>query len=157
MEEYAYVRRSLERLGVGTADVDDACQELWLKVRARFDEYDPEKPLRPWLFAFAARVAANERRLARHHRETSTRSEPRASGPDPERLTERAEQRALLLRALSSLDARKREILVLCDLDGVATSVAADTLGIPLNTVYSRLREGRSDLRRALTQIGGGS
>lgn len=153
--EYAYVRRSLERLGVGAADVEDACQEVWLRVHDKLGDYDPKKAIRPWLFAFAARVASNERRLARHHRETSIEGEFSSSRLDPERLADRAEQRQILLVALSEVEARKREVLILHDLDEVPTATVAEALGIPLNTVYSRLREGRNELRRALSRLRG--
>lgn len=153
--EYAYVRRSLERLGVGSADVEDACQEVWLRVHDKLDEYDSNKALRPWLFAFAARVAANERRLARHHREMNVDSEFSSSRLDPERLADHAQQRELLLAALSAVEARKREVVILHDLDEVKAATVAEALGIPLNTVYSRLREGRNELRRALARLRG--
>lgn len=148
--EYAYVRRSLERLGVPSADVEDACQEVWLRVHDKLGEYDPARSLRPWLFAFAARIAANERKLARHHREMRTHAEFLSSVLDPERLINHAEQRKLLLDALTAIDPRKREVVILHDLDEIPTATVAEALGIPLNTAYSRLREGRNDLRQAL-------
>lgn len=153
--EHAYVRRSLERLGVEPADVEDASQEVWIRIHDKLAEFDANKALRPWLFAFAARVAANERRLARHHRETNVDSEFSSNRFDPERLADHAQQRKLLLSALAAVEIRKREVIILHDLDEVKAPVVAEALGIPLNTVYSRLREGRNELRRALAKLRG--
>ena len=56
--ELDYVWNALRRLGVREADLDDEVNEVFLRVHRQLAQYDPSRPIRPWLFAFAARVAA---------------------------------------------------------------------------------------------------
>lgn len=150
--ELAYVVRSLRRLGVHEVDVEDVAQEVFVLVHARFGDYDPARPVRPWLFSFATRVAANYRRLARHRREAGDRAPERhaTASPSPEERAAQSEARELLLRALERVPFERRTVVVMHDLDGFATSVIAESLAIPLNTVYSRLRIGRAELEEAI-------
>jgi len=154
--EYSYVRRSLERLGVRTRDADDLCQEVFLRVHEKQNEYDPARALRPWLFAFAFRVASNYRRLARHRVEREIAVEPAGTVPDPEAATAAAEEKRLLLEALDALDLDRRAVVVMHDLDGQDAPTIAASLEIPLNTVYSRIREGRKDLLAEVRRRRGG-
>src|SRR6185437_13908682 len=64
--ELDYVFATLRRLGVAPRDLEDVTHEVFLRVHARWDEYDPARPVRPWIFAFAFRLASDYRRLARH-------------------------------------------------------------------------------------------
>jgi len=52
-----YVMKSLRRLGVRPGDVEDLTHEVFLTVLRKWDTYDATRPPRPWLFAFALRMA----------------------------------------------------------------------------------------------------
>ena len=52
--------------------------------------------------------------------------------------------------ALSQLDDKERQMLVLVDLEEGSVVEAAEALGINLNTAYSRLRRGRQSFEKAL-------
>src|SRR5262245_55716076 len=60
--EAAYVARTLRRLGVDQADVEDMAHEVFLAVHRQLCDYDASRPLRPWLFGFAFRIASHYRR-----------------------------------------------------------------------------------------------
>lgn len=146
--EFSYVCRSLRRLGVREADLSDVAQELFVTVYRRFGDYDPARPLRPWLFSFSLRLAANYRRLARNqvpHVDTAV-VEPAAADPN-------VEARDLVLRALSELDFDRRSVLVMHDLEGFQAPDIAQQTAVPLNTVYSRLRLARHDFRAAIERL----
>lgn len=53
-----------------------------------------------------------------------------------------------LERALPRLPAEQREVVLLVGLEGMSYQQAADTLGVPIGTVMSRLSRGRAALRR---------
>src|ERR1700722_10148496 len=59
--ELPYVWTSLRRLGVPARDLEDVTHDVLLEVYKNFDRYDPTRPLRPWLFAFAFRFASDYR------------------------------------------------------------------------------------------------
>ena len=54
--EIDYVFRTLRRLGVSPSEVDDLAQEVLLALRQSWGEYDPTRPLRPYLFGIAFRI-----------------------------------------------------------------------------------------------------
>lgn len=152
--EADYVARSLRRLGVRDADVEDATHEVFVAVHAHLGEYDPARPLKPWLFAFAYRVACAERRRP-HHRMSLGAEVPDVADdrPNAHQEVERAERRSLLLEALDALVPERRVVVVMHEIDGVSVPDLSEALGIPLNTAYSRLRLGREDLTSAVRRL----
>jgi RNA polymerase sigma-70 factor (ECF subfamily) len=58
----------------------------------------------------------------------------------------------LLWGLLEKLDAPKREVFVLAELDEMTVPEIALSIEVPLNTVYSRLRAARQELDEALAR-----
>jgi RNA polymerase sigma-70 factor (ECF subfamily) len=148
----SYVAASLGRLGVREADRDDLVSEVFVRVHRELDRYDASRPIRPWLFAFAARVASDHRRLARHRREVlaDERGDVASSAPSPDRELESSEARRIVAQALEALDLDKRTVLVLHDLDETPIPEVARALGIAEGTAYSRLRAARAEFTAAV-------
>jgi RNA polymerase sigma-70 factor (ECF subfamily) len=136
---------------------------VFVRVFNRLDEYDPSRPAKPWLFGIAFRVASEHRRLARNRHESleeETLPDAPDAGPSVIDRLERKQARALVDSALEALSLDHRAVFVLCELDGATAPEMAEILGIPLNTVYSRLRKARavfSDAVRRLHATGGAS
>jgi RNA polymerase sigma-70 factor (ECF subfamily) len=152
--EFDYVWTSLLRLGVHARDVEDVAQEVFVQVSRRIDEYDPTRPIRPWLFAFAARCASDWRRLARHRVEVLGHDRDvaaPASGADDD--LARRQDRDLVQRALAAVPPERREVFVLHELDGCAMREIAEALGIALFTGYSRLRVAREEFTAAVKRL----
>lgn len=59
--EFEYVWRTLGRMGIPEAEIPDAVHEVFLVLCRRWHEIDRERPMRPWLFGVARRVAADLR------------------------------------------------------------------------------------------------
>jgi RNA polymerase sigma-70 factor (ECF subfamily) len=153
-DNFDYVWRTLRRLGVGQRDLEDVAHEVFLAVHRRLDAYDPARPVRPWLFAFALRTAADYRRLARHRVDLLDDASPLPDpkpGPEDQMITKQALD--VVTCALDTLELERRAILVLHEIDGVAVPAAAEVLGIPVNTAYSRLRLAREDFTSAVRRI----
>lgn len=129
--------------------MEDVAQELFITVYHRRKAYDPSRPLRPWLLSFALRFAANYRRLARH-RDTDSRGTLAVKPSSSDAATE---ARDLVLRALETLDFDRRVALVMHDLEGCGASEIAAAVGVPVNTVYSRLRLARASFRSAVDKL----
>lgn len=150
----AYVRASLGRLGIAPSDGEDLAVEVFVRVHRELDRYDASRPIRPWLFAFAARVASEHRRLARHRREVlGDGPEGVASTAAPDHGLEVADTRRLVERALDALDDDKRAVFVLHALDDTPVAEIARALGIPEGTAYSRLRAARLELTSAVRRL----
>ena len=152
--ELSYVWTSLRRLGVHARDLEDVAHEVFLQVHKTIARYDESRPLRPWLFAFAVRAASDYRRLARHRTDLLGDDEPLvlddASVEDD--LTRR-EREAIIAAALDSLDIDKRAVFILHEIDETPMPDVAASLGIPLNTGYSRLRVAREEFAAAARRI----
>lgn len=146
--ELDYVWRTLGRLGVAPADLADAAHDVFVVVYRRWHDLDPARPIRPWLFGVARRVAAARRRKLR---ELPLDAPP----PSAREHDERAADRDLLWRALAELDDARREVIVLHDVEGYTGADIASMLDIPVNTVHSRLRLARADLLAAVRRLRG--
>jgi RNA polymerase sigma-70 factor (ECF subfamily) len=160
--EFDYVYASLRRMGIRDADLPDLTHDVFVAVHRKLPEFDTTRPVRPWLFGIAFRVALGYKRRAREHREVlSDENERVAADPAPgaEALLERREAHQVLYDAIAQLDMDRRAVFVLHDIDGVAIPEVAATLEIPLNTAYSRLRLARetvtAHVKRAQLQRGG--
>ena len=152
--EVAYVVRSLRRLGVPDADVEDLAHDVFVVVHRRWAELDRERPIRPWLFGVALRTAS--RALDRHFRHREVAVAPDAlERASPSAFGGGEDARDLVLRALARLELDQRTVCILHDLDGLAAPEIAAVLEIPTGTVYSRLRSARARLAQVVTELGG--
>jgi RNA polymerase sigma-70 factor (ECF subfamily) len=150
-EEHAdFVWRVLVRSGVRDADLKDASQEVFLVVANKLEQLAEDVKVTTWLYGIAIRVAANQRRKVERKRE-DLQSEPdvlatSSAVETPESAMRRAEGRAALARLLEELTADQRIVFELFELEEMTCPAIADALGIPLGTVYSRLRAARAAL-----------
>lgn len=152
---FPHVWHTLRRLGVAERDLEDAAHEVFVVVHRRLGEFDTTRPLKPWLTGIAWRIAADERRRARHRRETlGDVPTVVAPGPGPEQALASEQARERVHRALQTLDLDRRVVLVMAELDGATAPEIAEALGIPLNTVYSRLRVARQRFADAIRRQG---
>ena len=153
--ELPYVWHSLRRLGVRGADLEDLTQEVFLRAFRDLDRYDPTRPLRPWLFVIAYRLAADRRQLSRQRCEVAEEREAVDPVPGPEARLETKEAQALILRALEAVAPDRRAVFVLHELNGHTMPELADALELPLNTAYSRLRLARAEFAREVRRLAG--
>jgi RNA polymerase sigma-70 factor, ECF subfamily len=151
VQHFDFVWRSLRRLGVGPATLDDATQEVFVVVCRRLDSVTSEAQLRSWLFAIAAHVASKARRTAQR----------RGADPLPEFLADerslspqesaaQAEAAHTVYALLDHLSPPQRTVFVMAELEQFTAPEIAAALGLPLNTVYSRLRSARATFEAAL-------
>jgi RNA polymerase sigma-70 factor (ECF subfamily) len=151
---FTYVWASLRRLGVADRDREDQANEVFFRVHQRLADFDPRRPVRPWLFAFAVRVASEYRKLARHRVELVEEPEAfAATGPLPDATAMHQQKRDLVVAALAELELDKRAVLILHELDETPIPEVATALGIPLGTAYSRLRAARAEFAAAARRI----
>jgi RNA polymerase sigma-70 factor (ECF subfamily) len=163
-DNYAFLWRSLRRLGVAQADLDDAAQRV-LGVLARRVTDVADGSERAFLFQTALRVAREVRRAHRRDRVALDPERVNAAA-DPAPLADealaKAEARALLDEVLDAMPLDVRAVFVLFELEQLTTGEIAALLGLPAGTVSSRLRRGREEFEaiarrlRARRAHGGG-
>ncbi len=152
---FDFVWAAAGRLGVKPWAMDDVVQEIFMVVHSRLHTLQRPEALRSWLYGVVRRTVATHRR-SRRTRDVSDAafaSHARALEqlpPTPLDLTEHHEEAKLLWELLAELDSRKREVLVLVEVEGMSVPEVSDILKIPLNTAYSRLRRARVEFEQAL-------
>lgn len=144
-EHFDFIWRLLARLGVPTAAVDDAAQEVFVVFARRLGDIRPGSE-RSFLYGAALRVASDARRAqARHEQKTAPERDLGDLAPGPDELVEARERLALLDRILGAMGEREREVFVLFELEELSTDETAALLGVPRGTVASRLRRARNE------------
>ena len=144
---FRYVWRCLRSLGVHDAQLDDALQDVFIVVQRRLPEFDGGAQLRTWLYAIALRISRKYRDRSR--REPASLEAARESQPElvlehsGEGAALQNERLALARVALEALTDEQREVFVLARVEQMSAPEIAHVIGIPLNTVYSRLRAAR--------------
>jgi RNA polymerase sigma-70 factor (ECF subfamily) len=152
--EFDYVWFTLRRFGVSTRDLEDVTHDVFIQVYKHLDRFDPRRPLRPWLFGFAYRIASDYRNLARHRIETLEERVEMAD-PSPSAVDQMAASEALELArgALDMLDLDRRAVFLLHEVEGHPIPEISEALQIPLNTAYSRLRLARDEFAKIVQRL----
>lgn len=136
-----------------TESVEDAAQDTFSVVSRQLAQFEGRSALRTWLFAILQRVAANYRRTRARKLEQLTPFEDSVGHePTPHAHAEATEAAHVIERFCAGLDAERRAVFVLSLLEETPAQEVALALGIPLNTVYSRVHALRDGLRRALAR-----
>jgi len=155
-----FVWRVLARSGVRDADLRDAAQEVFIVVARKLDERSGESSLTTWLYGVAVRIAANYRRKAHRRHEELTDAIPEtprdsdATEGDPERAFANEEARLRLAAILDDLPPDQRIVFMMFELEEKTCPEIAETLGIPLGTVYTRLRLARIRFEESVAKAG---
>jgi len=148
-----FVWRALHRMGVRSEDLADLLQEVFVVVHRRRADYDPERPIRGWLWGVALGLARNYRRKKAHRSIERLESRPHTTIlDDPERALHRRRQRERGQRILAELDPEKRAVFVMFEVEGLTGREIARLLDLPLGTVHSRLHAARRALADALQE-----
>jgi len=152
---FAFVWRSLRRLGIRESDVADVAQEVFLVVHRKLPEFEGRSKITTWLFGIALRVARDRQRLASAKRQVSDESailERADESADVHAKAERRESLALLESILDSMPMEQRAVFCLFELEGLTTTEIAELCEIPIGTVYTRLRLAREAFQAKLAR-----
>lgn len=144
------------RLTGNHADAEDLVQETYAKAFAGFRTFEPGTNLRAWLYRIQAN-AFNSRWRARSRRPAEVPIEEAPPAVERAGSARSAEDVALsvlpdpaLRSALDRLPDQMRTTVCLADAAGYSYAEIAETTGVPVGTVMSRLHRGRKRLRAQL-------
>lgn len=149
---HAFVWRSVRRLGVHEAAVDDAVHETFMVVARRLHEFEGRADVRTWLFAIALRVVRNHKRAQfRHERRTEAlAAEPT---PLPRDAYARSDAARALHALLHELTEDQRAAFILAELEGLSAPEIAESLEANVNTIYARIRAARQKIHEAAAEL----
>jgi RNA polymerase sigma-70 factor (ECF subfamily) len=142
------IGRFLARMSCTLGQVEDATQEVFLRVYRAGPDYRPEAAFSTWLFQIALNVS---RDLARKHRphEHLDRHEP-IDWTAPFDAAEAHETARLVSAALAALPEPLRVVLVLRHYQGLSFEEIARICKAPASTVKSRFAAALERLRPLL-------
>jgi RNA polymerase sigma-70 factor (ECF subfamily) len=145
-EHAAFVARTLRRLGVPDADIEDALQDVFMVAQSKLDVIEAGKE-QGFLFAITRSRASSVRRsISRTIRriDLAREGEERVeSAPDSGDRAEKEHARTILDKVLDELTVDLRTVLVLHELEELELTAIAELLEVPVGTVTSRLRRAR--------------
>lgn len=146
---YAFLRQFLNRHDL----VEDVFQETFLQLFSSRDSFDPNRPLRPWLFTIAANKAKDA--LRKWQRTSAVQIGTMADSQElsfddmlntvtadetmPYDELQKNETATRVGRIVADMPENLREILILAYFQRFSYKQMAEILGIPIGTVKSRL------------------
>jgi len=156
---FEFVWRAAHRLGTPEASLDDVVQETFMVAYRRQESFEGRSSLKTWLYGIVFNVVRAHRRELSAKYPTALHSEQWASpdllvdGTDgPQESLARREAATFIDGFLQSLNDDQRDVFVLAELEQLSSPEVASVLGVPLNTVYSRLRLARGELAKAIAR-----
>lgn len=140
--ERRYVLALILRAGVPHADAEDLLHEVFCILLECISRLDQPESLRGWLAAVTRFVCKNYRRNSwRRARWLDACSIAVA------KIDAAAEDRYFITQVVASLDERYREVWLQSALDATCARELAEQMQVSPNTVSSRLRLARRDIR----------
>lgn len=144
-------------------DTIDLTQDVFFQVYTHLHGYRPNGKFSAWLFRIAinrCRTYVRKKKLVTFFSLDMLPGKYIAATIDTntdrdfENAVEQTERQHMIQAALKDLDARSKEILVLKEIDQMEYKEIADTLGIKIGTVKSRLARAREKLKQQLIKKG---
>jgi len=144
-------------------DAEDVMQDAFLKAYEKLEQFQGNSKFYTWL----VRIAVNESLMRLRKRrtgkmvsidediETEEGSVPRDLAdwaPNPEQNYGQAELAEILRKTIQGLPQGFRIVFVLRDVEGLSTEETAETLGLSIPAVKSRLLRARLQLRERLSR-----
>lgn len=147
--------RLLRRLTSDGGVAEELLQESWLAIWRSASTFRGESSVRGWLLGVARRQAHNRLRRFEPVRlalDADEVPEPADPGVDVEADVLASAGQRQILAAIEALPRRHREVTVLALVEELPYIDIAETLGIPVGTVKSRMAKARARLCAALTE-----
>ena len=142
----------------------DLSQEVFLRVFRTLASFRGQSALRTWIYRIVVNQARNRQRWwrRRHKADQVSLDQHVAAHGDlrqpgdhtaPDRAYARKQLAERLRAALDHLPFDQRTVIVLREIDGFSYEEIADSLGVAIGTVKSRLTRARQTLRDELREV----
>jgi RNA polymerase sigma-70 factor (ECF subfamily) len=143
---------------------EELYQDVWIKVIERCDEFRGDAKFSTWLYAIARNLSIDHQRKMKFRAHTSLDAIQPTSGqsmgervanpgPSTAQLALGGLVRERIARAVEGLPEEQREVFLLRQLQGLAFKEIAVVVGVPANTVKSRMRYALERLQHTLSDL----
>jgi RNA polymerase sigma-70 factor (ECF subfamily) len=144
------VYRAIRSLLRDSDEVEDAMQQTYLSAYARLDRFRGASRFSTWLVAIALNEARGRLRRRTLRAVADREGAEPPPPPTPESQAATRELVAALERAIERLPAQYRTVVLLREVEGLATAEAAEALDVSEDVVKTRLHRARALLRDLL-------
>jgi RNA polymerase sigma-70 factor (ECF subfamily) len=136
---------------------EDIAQEAFARAYQKLNLFSGESLFYTWLARIAMNLLISDRRRKRIENQVTREGIDLAldsigTTNRPDELVELDETQRCVRQAIAMLDEERRAVLLLRDFDGMDYDAIAETLGIPIGTVRSRLHRARLELKTILQE-----
>lgn len=144
-------------------EAEDVAQETFIKAYRSLDSFRGQSSFSTWLYKIATNLCIDRARMRkRRPQQAYSLDEPFEGDEDkggrevpdsryePGKDVEKDEMRRMVRETVAAMPEDKRQVLVMCDLQGMPYEEISKVLNVPLGTVKSRLFHARADLARRL-------
>jgi RNA polymerase sigma-70 factor, ECF subfamily len=145
-------------------DARDVLQDTFLAMVRSLKTFRADSSLSTWLYAIAhhacvkrhrRRVSAPQQIVSLETLEGADHNRLASHALNPEATAVSSERRRALAAAIRALEPAQRVVLQLRDVDGLSAAAVAETLGLSVAAVKSRLHRARLAVRSALAPFVG--
>jgi RNA polymerase sigma-70 factor (ECF subfamily) len=153
-EHFDFVFRQAARLGGSDIDAEDAVQDVFMIVMRKLERFDCRALITTWRYAITLNVVRTLRRRARKICDAKEAFEYNEENGEPSACSiDRVEVRdahRIAYEILDKLAAKKREVFILAELEGLTCDEIAVVVGTKTATVWSRLHYARKEFAEHL-------
>ena len=138
--------------------VEDVCQEVFIKVFKMLKSFRGESKLSTWIATIAYNTAITHLRRQKRRSELSYHEDPRLlavekdTGPD-QKMLEKEEARKYLVKLIETLPVHYRTVLTLYHLEEFSYKEIVEITGMPEGTIKSYLNRARALLKSKIEKV----
>jgi RNA polymerase sigma-70 factor (ECF subfamily) len=142
-----------------SSELEDLLQEAYLQLMKALKGYRGDSKVTTFLHRVCVNVGLMHLRSKRRRPEDPTDELPQveaAPESSPEHAAKVKQAAAMLQKALLELSEEKATVFTYHELLGLRPEEISEMVGVPVNTVRSRLNRARIDFTAAVAKLGGG-
>ena len=129
-------------------DAQEAAQDVFVKVFRSLKDFAYRSSFGTWVYRIAVNTSINMYRSGVRKNKVLTSIDyaqdmPDTSGAGPDAEAGKGEAKKLVDKILENLSQEHRICIILRELEGLDYKEMADVMGVPINTVRSRLKRAR--------------
>jgi RNA polymerase sigma-70 factor (ECF subfamily) len=147
---YRFILRSVDNAAVA----EDLTSDVFLSVWRQADRFEARSTVSTWLLAIARHKAISELRRRRDEQIDVSQVELQDPADDPETAFQKKDRGEALRHCLMQLSPDQREIIDLTYYHEKSVEEVAEIIGIPRNTVKTRMFRARRRLSEMLEGAG---
>ena len=151
--------KNIIRLITKEEENEDLEQEVYVKVWKNADKYKEQGSFSSWITTVAKNVSKDYLKSANRKKQAITTSDENVlviiqdKKFSPEKKLIQTERQKQIIKAINELRPKFKEVILLCEIEGLSYEECSKKLKCPLGTVKSRLYNAKKELAEKLKDL----